>query len=559
MPLVLPPPSPSSSPPPVGSSSSMISSDDRSVSIFLLFIPCSFLFLFILVPFSLSSSTSANSQQCLDLLDLKKSFIMLNASTDIDYYFPATTSLPHWLPGTDCCGWEGVSCDEASDLVVSLDLSERYMGGNIMPSLFNLTSLQTLNLAYNSFNQLSAVLLLDLEKLANLTHLNLSYSGLLVGQVPISISRLTKLISLDLSTYDIYPLKLEKPDLGTLIGDLSHLKELYLDEVDISSSTTEWSQAISHSVPGLEALSLIDCSLSGPIDSSFSKLQNLSILHLDSNSLSQVPEFFAKFPSLSVLSLKPIPRSIWNLSELVNLNLADNHLFGDLPPMPASSKISILDLSYNNVTGLISSTLSSARQLVSLDLAGNSLTGSIPMSLFTLPQLEKLYLADNKLSGQLQEFKNASSTLQYVDLSGNNLRGKLPKSLANLSALVLLDLGSNNFDGSVVELELFGYLQNLRVLDLSGINFLTSNRIADSSHLFPSLTQLELESCNLTAIPSFLKHKKNIFLLNLSYNRINGTIPTWIWSIGSFFKFMYLAFNSFTDIEKTFLKHSNNF
>ncbi|XP_039119426.1 receptor-like protein Cf-9 [Dioscorea cayenensis subsp. rotundata] len=393
----------------------------------------------------------------------KKSFIMLNASTDIDYYFPATTSLPHWLPGTDCCGWEGVSCDEASDLVVSLDLSE-------------------------SFNQLSAVLLFGFgKKLANLTHLNLSYSGLLVGQVPISISRLTKLISLDLSTYDIYPLKLEKPDLGTLIGDLSHLKELYLDEVDISSSTTEWSQAISHSVPGLEALSLIDCSLSGPIDSSFSKLQNLSILHLDSNSLSQVPEFFAKFPSLSVLSLsgcgleeffptrvfeellnlktldlsynpmlarvslgsllnsllklksltslklagcnfsEPIPRSIWNLSELVNLNLADNHLFGDLPPMPASSKISILDLSYNNVTGLISSTLSSARQLVSLDLAGNSLIGSIPMSLFTLPQLEKLYLADNKLSGQLQEFKNASSTLQYVDLSGNNLRGKLPK------------------------------------------------------------------------------------------------------------------------------------
>ncbi|XP_039129136.1 receptor-like protein 7 [Dioscorea cayenensis subsp. rotundata] len=131
------------------------------------------------------------------------------------------------------------------------------MGGNIMPSLFNLTSLQTLNLAFNMFNQLSAVLRSDLEKLANLTHLNLSNSGLLEGQVPISISRLTKLVSLDLSQ-DFHPhtLKLEKPDLGILIRNLSNLKQLYLDGVNISSSGTKWCQTISDSAPGLQTLSL---------------------------------------------------------------------------------------------------------------------------------------------------------------------------------------------------------------------------------------------------------------------------------------------------------------
>ncbi|KAH7677942.1 Leucine-rich repeat protein [Dioscorea alata] len=573
-----------------------------------------FFFLFILVLLSLSSSSSsanalsAHSQQCLDLLDLKKGFIKLDEN---DYYddFPATTSLPHWHAGTNCCGWEGVSCDKASGLVVSLDLSERYMGGNIMPSLFNLISLQTLNFAMNRFNQ-SAVLLSDFEKLANLTHLNLSYSGI-DGQVPIGISRLTKLISLDLSSYSNgpYALKLEKPDLGTLIRHLSNLKELYLDEVSISSSRTEWCQAISGSAPGLQALSLKYCSLSGPIDSSLSKLRNLSILRLDGNDFfSQMPGFFAKFSSLTELSLSgcglrgfiprsvfellnlktldlsynldltgflpefklnsslealiisytalsgglpnslgnlksltslhlhgcnflgPIPLSIWNLSELVYLDLYDNHLFGNLPPMPASSKISILDL------------------------AGNSLTGSIPMSLFTLPMLEELNLADNKLSGQLQEFTNASSTLQSVLLFGNNLQGKLPKSLADLSALKLLYLGSNNFDDSVVELELFGHLQNLTNLDLSGINVLTSNQIADSSRLFPSLTVLTLNSCNLTAIPSFLKHKKNMYQLDLSNNSINGTIPNWIWS--SSLSYLNLSCNLFTSVEGSFSNSS---
>ncbi|KAH7677931.1 Leucine-rich repeat protein [Dioscorea alata] len=611
---------------------------------FLFSIPACFFFFIILVLLSLSSSSSsanalsAHSQQCLDLLDLKKGFIKLNKSDDpFDYPATATTSLPHWHAGTNCCGWEGVSCDKASGLVVSLDLSERYMGGSIMPSLFNLTSLQTLNLAYNSFNQ-SAVLLSDFEKLANLTHLNLSHLtfrppfSIPDGQDPMGISRLTKLISLDLSSYD---LKLEKPDLGTLIRHLSNLKELYLDYVNISSSRTEWCQAISDSAPGLQALSLQYCSLSGPIDSSLSKLRNLSILHLDGNNLlSQVPDFFAKFSSLTELSLSdcglrglfprsvfellnlkaldlssnsnltgflpefplnssletltisdttfsgglpislgnlknltslhldgcnfsgPIPLSIWNLSELVYLDLSYNHLSGHLPPMLAGSKISTLDLSSNYFTGQIPSTLGHAHHFTSLYLHDNLLTGSIPMSLFTLPLLELLSLADNKLSGQLQEFTNASSTLRYVDLRGNNLHGKLPKSLVNLFALVHLDLSSNNFDGSVVGLELFGHLQNLTYLDLSGIDLSMSDQIADSALLFPSLWMLKLQSCNLTAVPSFLKYQTNMGFLDLSNNRINGIIPKWIWSIGTWVDAMNLSCNLFTDMESPLLDPS---
>ncbi|KAH7677406.1 Leucine-rich repeat protein [Dioscorea alata] len=176
------------------------------------------------------------------------------------------------------------------------------------------------------------------------------------------------------------------------------------------------------------------------------------------------------------------------------------------------------------------------------------------MSLFTLPILEELNRADNKLSGQLQEFTNASSTLQSVLLHGNNLQGKLPKSLADLSTLMSLYLGSNNFDDSLVELELFGHLQNLTDLDLSGINMLIFDQIADSSRLFPSLTVLELNSCNLTTIPSFLKHSKNVEYLDLSNNRINGAIPNWICSSSLFY--LNLSSNLFTSVEGSFSNSS---
>ncbi|XP_039129131.1 receptor-like protein 6 [Dioscorea cayenensis subsp. rotundata] len=559
----------------VTATTTMISSDhrsDSSTSSFLFSIPSCFFFFFfiILVLLSLSSpSSSANalsshSQQCLDLLNLKKGFIMLNES--YANYFSITSSIPHWRAGTDCCRWEGVSCDEASGLVVSLDLSDRLIGGDIIPSLFNLTSLQRLNLAFNIFQPERCPAFGFGKKLANLTHLNVSIPDCCGAKLSLTL------------------------------------------------------------FPGLQLLSLQESSLSGPIDSSLSKLQNLSILRLDFNNLSShVPDFFANFSSLTVLSLSgcglkglfptsmfellnlktlylsynemlegvfpefplnssleiliisstnfsgslpnslgnleslisldlrhcnfsgSIPWSIGNLSELVYLDLSYNHLSGHLPPMLAGSKISTIDLSSNYFIGQIPSTLGHAHHLISLHLEDNLLTGSIPMSLFTLKKLEKLSLVDNKLSGQLQEFTNASSTLQYVGLWGNNLHGKLPKSLVNLFALISLDLSSNNFDGSVMGLELFGHLQNLTYLDLSGIDLSISHRIVGSSLLFPSLHTLKLQSCNLMAIPSFLKHKKNMGLLDLSNNRINGVIPKWIWGIG---RSLNLSYNLFNDIER---------
>ena len=97
----------------------------------------------------------------------------------------------------------------------------------------------------------------QLYRLPNLTHLNHSNSCF-HGQIPMEISYLTRLVSLDLSNQDscyqryhqilnpyyyyynflpfkLQPLKLENPNFKTLIKNLRPLIKLYLDSVNIST------------------------------------------------------------------------------------------------------------------------------------------------------------------------------------------------------------------------------------------------------------------------------------------------------------------------------------
>ncbi|KAL7219367.1 hypothetical protein ACSBR2_012437 [Camellia fascicularis] len=59
-----------------------------------------------------------------------------------------------WNESTDCCSWEGVTCDWLNGHVIGLDLSCNTLHGTIEAnsSLFHLRQLQRLNLALNDFN-----------------------------------------------------------------------------------------------------------------------------------------------------------------------------------------------------------------------------------------------------------------------------------------------------------------------------------------------------------------------------------------------------------------------
>ncbi|XP_078169626.1 uncharacterized protein LOC144564014 [Carex rostrata] len=484
---------------------------------------CLYTLLIILSSLLLPSASVATNVSCLpdqssSLLQLKRGF----------FY----SDLTSWQPGTDCChGWEGVSCDKATGHVTALDISNRNIEGNLNAAIFNLTSVQHLNLAYNDFSQ-NQIPTNGFEKLTMLTHLNLSRT-FFFGQIPIAIANLTNLISLDLSNND---LKLHEPNLQVLVSQLSNLRELYLDGVDISENGTEWCRALSKSVPHLQVLSMVGCNLSGPIEPSLSQLGSLTVLRLSSNSLkTQIPDYFAEFPLKELLLENSdlegtFPHEIFQIPTLTKLDLSLNgELFGTLPNFPIVSSLESLVLDETNFSGSIPDSIGNLRnlselslfncnfsgqipssikklgKLATLDLPLNSLSGSIPLSLFSLPNLEELYLSNNKLSGQfrLKESSFQFSPLIELDLSENQLDGPIPNSIVCLPSLIRLDLSSNNFNGTF---------------------------------------DFNLLSCNLSQIP-------NLGYVDLSKNQLHGAIPRMIWEWFGSIGWLDLSHNMFTSVE----------
>ncbi|KAL5981688.1 hypothetical protein ACLOJK_015751 [Asimina triloba] len=402
----------------------------------------------------------------------------------------------------------------ATGHVTGLYLNELSLSGEInFESLHRIRSLQVLNLAYNRFYPSpfhSAI-----GKLTSLAHLNLSHTKV-YAEIPLEMSCLTRLVSLDLSGNGYYDdgsnfIPLKSKSIGSVIRNLSRLRELYVDFVDMSAEGSQWSLVISSGPPSLRVLSMYNCSLSGTILPSISPLHRLSHLNLGSNSFSSMPldSFRNLLPLKSLTNLEYldlsenslhgiIPSSFFTLPSLRSLVLGGNQLGGQLSEFHNSSsltKLEYLDLSQNNLSGTIPSSMftlpslrflylegnqlvgqpskfpnssSSLAKLEYLDLSENNFYGRIPSSLFTLPpSLQSLRLWGNRLSGQLSEFHNSSSSLLYhIDLSQNQLQGMLPRSITQLTKLEVLILDYNYFT-TVPDMNIFTSFKNLSYLDLS--------------------------------------------------------------------------------------------
>ncbi|XP_061984088.1 receptor-like protein 50 [Populus nigra] len=452
---------------------------------------------------SLSTAPKAAHHRCRD--DQRSAFAQLQENLK----FPVSSSKAElWDVKTDCCSWEGVACNHVG----------------------------------------------------RATRLDLSFAYDEPGD---SIS-------------------LKKPNLGMLFQNLSFLVELNLDNVNISAQGSNWCEVISHVLPNLRVLSLSNSGISGPLCSSLSKLHFLSKLDLHSNSeLSSIPpSFLANSSNLETLDLSycglngSFPNNIFLLPKLQYIDLSENLLLsGQFPEFSMNSSIQYLSLKNTNFSGniplsisnlkslnyldlsrckfygVIPPSLANLTQLENLDLSFNSFNGSIPpfqrdgvanlsfislehnqlngilySSIFTLPSLQNLDLSSNQLSGQLDEFSDASSSLLIIELSNNNLSGSIPRSIFKLPSLIELNLQYNKFSGPL-KLGDFKNQRGLVFLALSGVSVESDN----SSLAYVQLATLYLPSCNLTEFPDFLKTQNSLTELDLSNNRIQGYVPSWIW------------------------------
>ncbi|XP_061368250.1 receptor-like protein 7 [Gastrolobium bilobum] len=558
----------------------------------------------------LSIHISVASGKCLE----DQQSLLLQLKNNLIFNPKSSSKLKLWNQSFACCSWSGVTCDDEGH-VIGLDLSGESISGGFDNSsiLFSLQHLQKLNLADNNFN---SAIPSGFNKLEKLTYLNLSYASF-VGQIPIEISQLTRLVTLDISSLSFLTgqeLKLENPNLQKLIQNLTSIRQLYLDGVSITAQGQEWCNALL-SLPDLQELSMRQCNLSGPLDSSLARLENLSVIILDGNYLSSpVPETFANLKNLTTLSLDycgltgTFPQEIFQIETLSVIDISYNEiLLGFFPDFPLSGSLqtlrvsntnfsgefppsignmrhlSELDLSYCQFNGTLPNSLSNLTELcyvdlssnsftgpmtsfgmakmhslVSIDLRFNSMDGSIPSSLFALPLLQRIQLSYNQFS-QLDNFTNVSSSiLNTLDLSSNNLSGSFPASIFQLSTLSILELSSNKFNGSL-ELNKLLELRNLTILDLSYNKLSVNVNVihADMSS-FPDIGNLKLASCNLKTFPDFLRNQSMLYSLDLSDNQIQGKVPNWIWNLYNL-ESLNISHNLLTDLEGPLQNLTSNF
>ncbi|CAM8891941.1 unnamed protein product [Rhodiola kirilowii] len=437
-----------------------------------------------------------------------------------------SSKLANWITSTDCCLWPGVTCSGA--YVTGLDLSDEGIVGGFNDSspLFDLTGLTSLNLA---MMHQKTVIPSEIGRLINLMALNMSRSDF-IGQIPIEVSNLTRLVSLDASY--CADLKAENPNLRMLVGNLSNLIDLRLDKVNLSSQSREWCQALSSSTPRLQVLNLHYCGLLGPIHDSLMKLAHLSIVDLSDNDFSgPIPyEVFASLEKLTSLTLKScefngvFPHTMLHFPHLKFLDMSWNDNLEAGPSITfRNSSLETLLLSELRIFKTIPESIGEAKMLSHLDLSFCNLSGQIPKSISQLEHLVHLDMSNNNLDGQIPSFSRTRN-LTVLDLSYNRLHGSiLATDWKKLDQIESLILRSNNLSGSIPT-SLFE-TPSLKILNLEGNHFTgftnESDVMSSSSHLL----QLNLRGNGLQGsfIPPFIYGLTSLLLLDLSFNNFRDT------------------------------------
>ncbi|XP_062200126.1 brassinosteroid LRR receptor kinase BRL1-like [Phragmites australis] len=293
--------------------------------------------------------------------------------------------------------------------------------------------------------------------------------------------------------------------------------------------------------PSLRALDLSrnrleDASL---LNYSFTGCHRLRYLNLSANQFAGLLLELAPCSEVSVLDVS------WNLmsgalpagimasapANLTNLSIAGNNFTGDVSAYDfgACTNLMVLDWSYNGLSSTrLPPSLANCRRLETLDMSGNKLlSGPIPTFLTGFSSLKRLALAGNEFSGPIpDELSQLCGRIVELDLSSNRLVGGLPASFAKCRSLEVLDLGGNQLSGDFV-VTVVSTISSLRILRLSFNNITGQNPLPVLSAGCPLLEVIDLGSNELDGeimsdLCSSLPSLRKLFLPN---NYINGTVP----------------------------------
>ena len=381
---------------------------------------------------------------------------------------PNWTVSTNWLNNVPLDAWHGVTTNDKGE-VTELELIENNLQNSIPPELGQLKKLERLVFAANPLTGSipPAIGLLD-----SLTELILA-GNQLTGSIPSELGQLRKLESLQLHVNQL------TGDIPSELGQLGALTELYL----FNNQLTGTIPPDLGQLRKLVTLALNDNpDLTGPLPIEMTRLTNLTGLLLDVTQLCapQTPEFLAWLEAIGETagSVALCPSSdrdvliaLYNSTNGPNWTNRTNWLSS--APIDAwygvttndHGEVTVLELSHNNLQGVIPQALGQLSRPLWILIDGNRLTGSIPAELGQLGSLTRLELSNNQLAGSIPAELGQLSKLAGLELSNNQLTGSIPSELGQLSKLDYLYLDDNRLTGSIPS-EL-GQLSKLAGLGLS--------------------------------------------------------------------------------------------
>ncbi|KAH8971038.1 hypothetical protein BDL97_02G121800 [Sphagnum fallax] len=304
--------------------------------------------------------------------------------------------------------------------------------------------------------------------------------------------------------------------------------------------------------------------LTGDLPSEIGSLTNLTVLDLHDNGFTGVIPNLAQLTNLQTLSLNgnafsgSIEHVLQGLNAplLVSMDLSSNQLTGCIPGLTTGLGnysgffATFLNVSHNHIGGYFNISNQFSQGLLStLDLSYNNISGDISTLIFCvqnyttvnyttygpLCNLETLLINNNHFSGKLPDFSGLFRStplfrptpfgwITNLDLSNNQFSGIIPPSIWNISKnLTVLNLSGNNFFGNLPNVTNPQSLLETLSMSKNQLN----GEIPDLSS-FPQLKTLDLSDnqFNGSISPSIWSIIPKLNVLNLSNNKLHGKLPT---------------------------------
>ncbi|XP_043694413.1 LRR receptor-like serine/threonine-protein kinase EFR [Telopea speciosissima] len=414
-------------------------------------------------------------------------------------------ALSSWNDAIHFCNWVGITCGHHHrQRVIGLYLRGKGLGGNISPSIGNLSFLHSLDIANNSFhgkipheignlirlqfivlpnNTLEGELPTSLANCTRLRQIDFSYNklvGKIPGEIPASLGNISsiQIISLNWNTLhgnipksfgqltNLYSLGLSINNLSGMVPfSLYNLSSLEIISLAINQLHGSFPRDIGLTLPNLKRLAIGENLFSGRIPNSFSNISKLEVLSITDNSfVGPVPNNLGNLQNLQWLFIGEnqfgtgeadndldFVDYLVNCTNLKILDANTNGFKGPLPNIKAnlSTQLSMLLLGQNQIFGTIPLGIENLSNLTMLALEENFLEGNIPFVIGKLLKLQRLFFGGNRLSGQIPSAIGNLTLLYELHLEENNLNGSIPSSIGNCHQLQFLTLLSAEIPSSI--------------------------------------------------------------------------------------------------------------